>query len=163
MLTFSTDPKGTDPTGKRVTASATAKVSISKTLFWKRDILKQSGVPGKGIDKAPGLQKPFNPKSQAAEHAGKKDKPKTPEQLQIMERIENQSTENHLQIQSEVRNQAGNREGTQDNDEGRPGKGQLKKFSGTDNQTQVHQATQGNGHKPDKDKPNKNPNSGNNH
>ena len=33
-----------------------------------------SGVPGKGIDKAPGLQKPFNPNSNAAEHAGKKDK-----------------------------------------------------------------------------------------
>lgn len=49
------------------------------TLFYvelpqptKADILKDSGVPGKGIDTAPGLQKEFNPKSQAAEHAGKK-------------------------------------------------------------------------------------------
>ena len=42
----------------------------------KAEILKLSGVPGKGIDKAPGLQKPFNDNSQAAEHAGKKDKDK---------------------------------------------------------------------------------------
>lgn len=38
----------------------------------KAEILQESGVPGKGLDKAPGLQKPFNPKSQAAEQAGKK-------------------------------------------------------------------------------------------
>jgi len=38
----------------------------------KADILKDSGVPGKGLENAPGLQKPFNPNSQAAEHAGKK-------------------------------------------------------------------------------------------
>lgn len=38
----------------------------------KADFLKGSGVPGKGLDTAPGLQKPFNPKSQAEEHAGKK-------------------------------------------------------------------------------------------
>jgi len=38
----------------------------------KADILKDSGVPGKGLDKAPGLQKPFNPDSKAGEHAGKK-------------------------------------------------------------------------------------------
>lgn len=38
----------------------------------KADILKDSGVPGKGLENAPGLQKPFNPKSQAEEHAGKK-------------------------------------------------------------------------------------------
>jgi len=38
----------------------------------KSGILKDSGVPGKGLDTAPGLQKPFNPNSQAAEHAGKK-------------------------------------------------------------------------------------------
>ena len=33
----------------------------------KADILKDSGVPGKGLDKAPGLQKPFNPNSQASQ------------------------------------------------------------------------------------------------
>jgi len=40
----------------------------------KADILKDSGVSGKGLEKAPGQQKPFNPKSKAGEHAGKKDK-----------------------------------------------------------------------------------------
>lgn len=38
----------------------------------KADILKDSGVPGKGLEKAPGQQKPFNPDSKAGEHAGKK-------------------------------------------------------------------------------------------
>jgi len=33
-----------------------------------------SGVPGKGLENAPGLQKPFNPKSQAEKNAGKKKK-----------------------------------------------------------------------------------------
>jgi hypothetical protein len=43
---------------------------------------------------------------------------------------------------------------TQSDDEARPGKGQLKKNSVTDNQTQGQEATQGNGqNKPDKDKP----------
>ncbi|HEX75832.1 MAG TPA: DUF11 domain-containing protein [Dehalococcoidia bacterium] len=47
-------------------------LTINKTLMTKAEVLKLSGVPGKGIDKAPGLQKPFNPKSKAAERAGKK-------------------------------------------------------------------------------------------
>jgi hypothetical protein len=38
----------------------------------KADILKGSGVPGEGLDNAPGLQKPFNPNSKAADNAGKK-------------------------------------------------------------------------------------------
>ena len=38
----------------------------------KANILMDSGVPGKGLKNAPGLQKPFNPKSKAGEHAGKK-------------------------------------------------------------------------------------------
>lgn len=38
----------------------------------KSDILMNSGVPGKGLENAPGLDKPFNPKSQAGENAGKK-------------------------------------------------------------------------------------------
>lgn len=42
------------------------------TTGTKADILKNSGVKGKGILTAPGLQKPFNGNSQAAEHAGKK-------------------------------------------------------------------------------------------
>jgi hypothetical protein len=32
----------------------------------KAQILKARGVPGKGINTAPGLQKPFNPNSKAA-------------------------------------------------------------------------------------------------
>ncbi len=39
----------------------------------KSEILMCTNVPGKGLENAPGLQKPFNPKSQAGEHAGKKD------------------------------------------------------------------------------------------
>ena len=38
----------------------------------KSDILMNSGVPGKGLENAPGLDKPFNPNSQADENAGKK-------------------------------------------------------------------------------------------
>ncbi len=144
----------TDRLGNSFTGSDTATVSISKTLFWKRDILQQSGVPGKGIENAPGLQKPFNPKSQAAEHAGKKDKSETKQQLKIRESVENQSTEDQLRIRSEVENQAGSGQATQGDDEARPGKGQLKKNSGTDNQTQGQEANQDNGqNKPDKDKP----------
>jgi uncharacterized repeat protein (TIGR01451 family) len=153
---------GTDPNSKLVTASDTATVSINKTLFWKRDILKQSGVPGKGIDKAPGLQKPFNPKSQAAEHAGKKDKPVTPEQLQIRESVENQGTEQQLQIQLEVENEAGSGQVTQNDDQAGQGKGQMKKNWSSDNQTQEQEATRGNSqNKPDNGKPKKNPKAGN--
>jgi plastocyanin len=147
----------TGPDGEPISATS-EQVSVvpNRIGMCKAMILWLRGVPGKGIKKAPGLQKPFNPKSRAAEHAGKKDKPKMLEQLRIRERVENQGTEQHLQIQSEVenQNQAGSGEGTQDNDKASPGKGQLKKFSGADNQTQAQQATQGNGHKPDKDKPN---------
>ncbi len=157
------DVTGVDPQGKLVTASATATVSVNKSLFWKHDILKRSGVPGKGIDKAPGLQKPFNPKSQAAEHAGKKNKPKTSEELQIRERTENQSSEDHPRIRSEVQNQAGGIHVVEDDDEDSDENAQLEENSVTDNQTQGPEVTQGNGHKPNKDKPNKNPNSSNNH
>jgi len=38
----------------------------------KADVLRSRDVPGRGIDNAPGLQKPFNPKSRATERAGKK-------------------------------------------------------------------------------------------
>ncbi len=38
----------------------------------KADILKDSGIPGKGLENAPGLQKPVNPNSQADKHAGMK-------------------------------------------------------------------------------------------
>ena len=42
------------------------------TTRTKADILSESGVPGKGIADAPGLQKRFNEKSKAADNAGKK-------------------------------------------------------------------------------------------
>jgi len=38
----------------------------------KAETLIGSGVLGKGLENAPGLQKPFNPNSQAGKHAGKK-------------------------------------------------------------------------------------------
>lgn len=66
---------GTDPVGNPVSAtsnSVSVSITINKSLMTKAEILKLSGVPGKGIDQAPGLQKPFNPKSRAAERAGKK-------------------------------------------------------------------------------------------
>lgn len=46
------------------------------TTMTKAEILKERGVPGKGIDEAPGLQKPFNPNSNAAENAGNKNQVK---------------------------------------------------------------------------------------
>ncbi len=85
--------RGNDPLNNVVTDNTSASVPliINKTLLTKAEILKLSGVPGKGIDAAPGLQKPFNPKSQAAEHAGKKDRDNEEEQLQIRQRTENHS------------------------------------------------------------------------
>lgn len=65
-----------DEDGNELTASSnevTVSIDIIKALLTKAQILKLSGVPGKGIDKAPGLQKPFNASSHAADHAGKKN------------------------------------------------------------------------------------------
>jgi len=42
--------------------------SSNNSTLSKADVLLQDGVPCKGIDTAPGLQKPFNPK--AVEQAG---------------------------------------------------------------------------------------------
>ena len=67
---------GEEPNGKPVTASSgevEVSTNIIKALLTKAEIFKTSGIPGKGIDNAPGLQKPFNLNSQAAENAGKKD------------------------------------------------------------------------------------------
>ena len=152
-----------DPDGESISAtSKPVSVMPKRTGMFKAMILWLSGGRGKGIETAPGLQKPFNPKSQAAEHAGKKDKPKTPEQLQIRERVENEGTEEQLQIKPEVENEAGSGQATQNDDENRHGKGQLKKNWGTDNQTQGQEAPGGNSqNKPDKDKPKKNTKAGN--
>ncbi len=43
--------------------STSVSASSDNSTLTKAEILKQKGVPGKGIDKAPGLQKPFNPKA----------------------------------------------------------------------------------------------------
>jgi len=67
---------GEDPNGKPVIGSSgevEVSTNIIKSWLTKAEVLKLSGVPGKGIDKAPGLQKPFNPNSQASKNAGKKD------------------------------------------------------------------------------------------
>ena len=96
---------GIDPSGKSVSATSNSvSVSLNKSLMTKFEILKQSGVPGKGIDTAPGLQKLFNPKSQAAEHAGKKDKP-VKNELKIKSRVKNQSVSQQLRIRAEIENQ----------------------------------------------------------
>ncbi len=152
---------GTDPNGTPVSATTdpvSVSLCINKWLLIKAEILKLRGIPGKGILNAPGLQKLFNPKSRAAEHVCKKDKPKTPEQLQIRERLENQSTEDQLRIRLEVEN-AGSVQAIQGDVEARPGKWQLMKNCNTDNQTGEY-ATTGNCHKPDKDKPNNKYNTG---
>jgi len=91
-----------------VVSATTEPVSVSlyinKSLLTKAEILKLNGVPGKGILNAPGLQKLFNPKSQAAEHAGKKDKAK--EQLRIRQMTENQgAVEGRIKIEQKVKNQ----------------------------------------------------------
>jgi uncharacterized repeat protein (TIGR01451 family) len=94
-LTNSVEAIGTPPAGANVSDTATADVTILSKPYWtKAEILKRSGVPGKGISHAPGLQKPFNPNSKAAENAGKKDKYGEEEQLQIRQRTENQGNAN---------------------------------------------------------------------
>jgi hypothetical protein len=87
-----------------VTDHVSVSLYINKWLLFKAEILKLSGIPGKGIEKAPGLQKPFNPKSQAAEHAGKKDKEK--EQLRIRQMTENHgAVKEKIKIEQQVNNQ----------------------------------------------------------
>jgi hypothetical protein len=58
------DEDDCDPMDADVTVSPDSKACI----------LYKSGVLGEGILNAPGLQKPFSDKSQATEHAGKKEK-----------------------------------------------------------------------------------------
>ena len=112
--------EGIGPTDESVFATSNSvSVSLNKSLMTKAEILKQSGVPGKGIDTAPGLQRPFNPKSKAAEHAGKKNqvydeeatddkgkaKLKMKKQLKIRSRAENQlTTMEQLKIRSRAEN-----------------------------------------------------------
>lgn len=86
-ITNTATATGADPLGNTVTDNVTASVPLNPMT--KADILRYREVPGKGIDAAPGLQKPFNPKSQAAEHAGKKDEPKIKKQFKTRSRAEN--------------------------------------------------------------------------
>lgn len=46
--------------------------TLSVSVTTKAGVLIDSGVPGKGLDAAPGLNKPFNPNSQAGEKSGQK-------------------------------------------------------------------------------------------
>lgn len=74
-ITNTATVQGKDPAANTVSATSSSvpiSLTINKNLLTKSEVLQLSGVPGKGISKAPGLQKPFNPKSKAAEHAGKK-------------------------------------------------------------------------------------------
>jgi hypothetical protein len=112
---------GVDPSGQPVTASSievTVSTNIVKALLTKAQILTLSGVPGKGISTAPGLQKPFNSNSQASEHAGKKVGKGNLEQNQE----QNQNQETNLEPEQE-QNQELN--GASDNQQSQ-GKGQGK-------------------------------------
>jgi hypothetical protein len=172
--------EGTSSDGQSISASSPAvsvSLFVNRWELFKAEILKMMGVPGKGIDHAPGLQKPFNPKSQAAEHAGKKNHSNQPEsegpeqlqyreeenegngeQLQIREETQNQGSEEQLQVANEVQNQAENGQVIPNNTESNPGKGQLNNHGDTDNQT-GGQGNQGNGHQSDNDKKNGKPKS----
>ena len=61
-----------DGDGDRISLDLRRPFTITNQISSKAEVLLESDVPGKGIDKAPGLQKQFNPGSKAAENAGKK-------------------------------------------------------------------------------------------
>lgn len=75
-LATSANVTGTAPNGQTVSAVSNS-VSVALTassdnnsvpkVMTKADILMARGVPGKGILKAPGLRKPFNPNSNAVQ------------------------------------------------------------------------------------------------
>lgn len=99
---------GTGPDGQTVTAaSEPVSVSLSQNRWewFKCEILKWRGVRGKGIDHAPGLQKPFNTNCQAAENAGKKDKDEEQEQLRIRQQTENHgNSQGQIKVEQRVKN-----------------------------------------------------------
>jgi uncharacterized repeat protein (TIGR01451 family) len=108
-ITNTATATGTDSTGQSISVSSdpvSVSLYVNKWGLCKAEILKLMGVPGKGIKTAPGLQKPFNPKSQAAEHAGKKDKSNEEEQLRIRQSTENHGdTHGRIEIKQKVKNQ----------------------------------------------------------
>jgi len=75
-LATSANVTGTAPNGEAIFAFSNS-VAVALTansdnnsvpqVMTKWQILKARGVPGKGIDTAPGLQKPFNPNSNAVQ------------------------------------------------------------------------------------------------
>lgn len=143
------DTDNTTITGIAVSASS----FINKWLLFKAEILKLLGVPGKGIDKAPGLQKPFNPKSHAAERVANTDNVTptdniTQTKAEILELMgvpgKGIETAPGLQKPFNPKSQAGEHAG---------------KNWGTDNQTGEQEATD-NGHKTDKGNPNNKSNEG---
>jgi len=65
--------EATDSAGNKLVAQREVEVdNVPPLPETKADILKDSGILGKGLENAPGLQKSFNPNSQADEHAGMK-------------------------------------------------------------------------------------------
>src|SRR3972149_5518325 len=48
------------------------KNNLAGPVLTKAELLMDSGITGKGLETAPGLMKPFNPNSKAADNAGKK-------------------------------------------------------------------------------------------
>ncbi len=110
--------EGTGSDGQSISATSSqvsVSLSVNRWELFKAEILKLMGVPGKGIDHAPGLQKPFNPKSQAAEHAGPKNTSQQPdsdepEQFQINQNEDNEGAEEQLQIRQETQNQGTGRQ-----------------------------------------------------
>ena len=61
-----------DVAGNKDSGSVDWLVVEVDNVTTKAEVLIRSGVPGKGLENAPGLDKPFNPKSQAGENAGQK-------------------------------------------------------------------------------------------
>ena len=82
LLEFSLDGaswSGYNVVNGNIVVSGVTKTNVSETDpddldgLSKAEILMASLVPGLGLATAPGLQKKFNPNSQASKHAGKKD------------------------------------------------------------------------------------------
>jgi hypothetical protein len=73
---YGTDPTNPDTDGDGIDDGTEVEFGFDPTNTedgsYKSTALILSGVPGKGLATAPGLQKPFNERSQAAAHAGKK-------------------------------------------------------------------------------------------
>ena len=63
------------PEGENNVAGYNAFFSLVDEEFFpkKAEILKDSGIPGKGLENASGLWRPFNTNSQASENAGMKN------------------------------------------------------------------------------------------